>query len=108
MKMKILLASLVLAFAVSALQGAGFTQPDAKAQPDLFLWSDTCNVWVLRDGDAALLANLGDGSVLEHLREIGGQRVEWVLFTDHHGAQCQGAPRLASTGAQCAAPAAER
>ena len=35
--------------------------------PDLFEWTDTCNVYVLRDGDAALLIDLGDGSVLEHL-----------------------------------------
>jgi glyoxylase-like metal-dependent hydrolase (beta-lactamase superfamily II) len=106
--MKIPLASLLFALAVSALHGAGFTQPDAKAQPDLFLWSDTGNVWVLREGDAALLVNLGDGSVLDHLPEIGVQHVEWVLFTDHHREQCQGAPRLAGTGAQCGAPAAER
>ncbi len=49
------------------LAAAGFSQPDAKAQPDLFVWTDTCNVYVLRDSDAALLVNLGDGSVLEHL-----------------------------------------
>ena len=30
--------------------------------PDIFLWSDTCNVFVVRDGDAALLIDLGDGS----------------------------------------------
>src|SRR5213593_3097280 len=57
--------------------------------PQLFAWSDTCNVYVLRDGDAALLIDLGDGSVLEHLGEIGVKRVEWVLFTHHHREQCQ-------------------
>jgi len=55
--------------------------------PDLFAWSDTCNVYVLRDGDAALLIDLGDASVLGHLAEIGVKRVEWVLFTSHHRAQ---------------------
>jgi len=81
---------------------------DAKLAPDLFVWTDTCNVYVLRDGDAALLIDLGDGSVLGHLGEIGVKRVEWVLFTHHHREQCQGAPRLKGTGAKMAAPEAER
>jgi glyoxylase-like metal-dependent hydrolase (beta-lactamase superfamily II) len=76
--------------------------------PDLYLWSDTCNVYVLRDGDAALLIDLGDGSVLEHLAEIGVKRVEWVLFTHHHREQCQGFARLKEWKAQVAAPEAER
>ena len=76
-----------LGISCSQLAAAGFSQPDAKAQPDLFAWTDTCNIYVLRDGDAALLVNLGDGSVLEHLSEIGVKKIEWVLFTDHHGAE---------------------
>ena len=37
----------------------GLVAPDAKALPDLFVWTDTCNVYVLRDGDAALLDRPG-------------------------------------------------
>src|ERR1051325_3139314 len=72
---------------------ATFHQPNATALPDLFKWTDTCNVWVLRSGDAALLINLGDGSVLEHLADFGVKQVDWVLFTDHPREQCQGAPK---------------
>lgn len=75
---------------------------------DLFVWSDTCNVYVVRDGDAALLINLGAGSVLDHLSEIGIRKVEWVLFTDHHREQCQGAARLHGSSTKLAAPLAER
>ena len=75
---------------------------------DVFQWTDTCNVYVLRDGDAALLIDLGDGSVLAALGELGVRRVEWVLFTHHHREQCQGAPRLAGHGAKVACAAAER
>ena len=75
---------------------------------DLYVWTDTCNVYVLREGDAALLIDLGDGSVLDHLSEIGVRRVEWVLFTHHHREQCQGYPRLKRWGAKIAAPEAER
>jgi glyoxylase-like metal-dependent hydrolase (beta-lactamase superfamily II) len=85
-----------------------FRQPDAKAHPDLFVWTDTCNVYVLRDGDAALLIDLGDGSVLDHLNEIGVRRVEWVLFTHHHREQNQGYPRLQGWSPKIAAPEAER
>ena len=81
---------------------------DPKLAPDLFVWTDTCNVYVLRDGDAAMLIDLGDGSVLDHLKDIGVKRVEWVLFTHHHREQCQGAPRLMGTGAKMGAPKTER
>src|SRR5687767_11849711 len=76
--------------------------------PDLFHWTDTCNVYVLRDGDAALLIDLGDGSVLDQLGEIGVRRVEWVLFTHHHREQCQGAAKLRGSGAKSATNEAER
>lgn len=65
-----------------------------QVEPGIHVWRDTCNVLVLRHDDAALLVNLGDGSVLDHLAGIGVQRVEWVLLTDHHRELCQGAPRL--------------
>ena len=95
----------------SAPAPAGFTQPDAKAFPELFAWTDACNVYVFRDGDAALLVDLGDGSVLAHLGDLGVTRVEWVLFTHHHREQCQGAPKLGdwrARGTRVAAPEAER
>jgi glyoxylase-like metal-dependent hydrolase (beta-lactamase superfamily II) len=75
---------------------------------DLFVWTDTCNVYVLRNGDAAMLIDLGDGSVLDHLGEIGVRRVEWVLFTHHHREQCQGAAKLQPWKPKIAAPEAER
>src|SRR4051812_34900098 len=89
---------------------AGFSNRLGRAAPDLLSWTDTCNVYVLRDGDAALLIDLGDGSVLDHLRDIGVTRVEWVLFTHHHREQCQGAAKLGpwrERGTKLAAPDAE-
>ena len=91
-----------------AVPPAGFVQPDVKTFPDLFEWSDTCNVYVLRSSDAALLIDLGDGSVLDHLKDIGVTRLEWVLFTHHHREQCQGAPRLAGSGVKLAGPEGEQ
>ena len=101
----------ILSIAATPAFAASFSRPTAKNAPDLFAWTDTCNVYVLRDGDAALLINLGDGSVLEHFSEVGVKRVEWVLFTDHHREQCQGASKLGpwrERGTRVAAPEAER
>jgi glyoxylase-like metal-dependent hydrolase (beta-lactamase superfamily II) len=95
-------------FAVGTDPPRDFQQPDPKRYPDLFVWRDTCNVYVLRDGDAALLIDLGDGSVLSALSDLGIQRVEWVLFTHHHREQCQGASRLDRSQTKVAVPAAER
>src|SRR4051812_24584977 len=81
-----------------------FSQPDAKRFPDLFVWSDICNVHILRDGDHALLIELGEGSVVDHLKEIGVKHIDWVLFTNHHRELCQSAPRLKGTNAKLAAP----
>ena len=106
-----LLIALVAAQAQAAdgpRAAARLTPVDKDLAPDLFLWTDTCNVYVLRDGDAALLIDLGDGSVLDHLAEIGVKRVEWVLFTHHHREQCQGAARLRGSSAKIAGPEAER
>jgi glyoxylase-like metal-dependent hydrolase (beta-lactamase superfamily II) len=75
---------------LQSLALAEFQQP----MPGVQLWQDTCNVHVLKHEDAALVINLGDGTVLEHLAEIGVKRVEWVLLTDHHRELCQGAPML--------------
>ena len=74
----------------------------------IFQWTDTCNVYVIRDKDAALLIDLGDGSVLDHLSEIGVKSVEWVLFTHHHREQCQGGAKLKETGAKVATSLIEK
>lgn len=88
--------------------GSHWRRPLGDEFPNLFVWSDTCNVYALRDGSTALLIDLGNGSALDHLSEIGVQTVEWVLFTHHHREQCQGAPRLAGWSAKIAVPEAER
>lgn len=85
-----------------------FNQPAAEEFPQLFVWTDTCNVYVLRDADTALLIDLGDGSVLGHLSEIGVSKVSHVLFTHHHREQCQGIDRLDRVNTQVLAPLAER
>ncbi|MDI1311103.1 MBL fold metallo-hydrolase [Prosthecobacter sp.] len=96
-----LLAALL---ALHSVAFAAFQEP----LPGVYLWQDTCNVYVLKHGDRALLINLGDGSVLEHLGEIGVKQVEWVLFTDHHRELCQGVLKLNRAVTQIAVPKDEQ
>jgi glyoxylase-like metal-dependent hydrolase (beta-lactamase superfamily II) len=105
----LLLACVVFLSGMVAGTSASQLRPVAVGpEPNLFVWTDTCNVYVLRQGDTALLVDLGDGSVLDHLNEIGVRRIEWVLFTHHHREQCQGFARLLPWKPQIAGPEAER
>jgi glyoxylase-like metal-dependent hydrolase (beta-lactamase superfamily II) len=74
----------------------------------LYRFDDTCNVYLLVDGEAGLLIDAGSGAVLDHLGEAGVNQIEWVLQTHHHRDQCWGAPRLLEHGARLAVPEYER
>ena len=68
--------------------------PDAP-QPvplddDLWLFRDTCNVYVVRDGPAAIAIDFGSGRWLEALPGLGIRRLEHVFLTHHHADQCHG------------------
>jgi len=76
--------------------------------PHLHLYEDACNVYILRDGDCALLIDCGSGASADALGGIGVKSVDWVLFTHHHRDQCFGARRLIQLGAQLAVPSHER
>jgi len=56
----------------------------------LFLFEDCCNVYILKNGESALLVDFGSGEILERLPEIGVWTVERVLVTHHHRDQVQG------------------
>ncbi len=73
----------------------------------LFRFSDTCNVYVLRAGRDATLVDFGSGAVLDHLRELGVDRVTDVLVTHHHRDQVQGLARAVEAGARVWIPPVE-
>jgi len=75
---------------------------------DIYLFPDICNVYVIKSGELGLLIDLGTGDVLDHLKEIGINKIEWVLFTHHHREQTQGYPRLKNIGAKVAVPEVEK
>lgn len=62
----------------------------------LYLFQDTGNVYVvyvLCSGREAVLVGFGSGDVLDHVAEIGVERVADVLMSHHHRDQGQGLAR---------------
>ncbi len=78
-----------------------------KITDNLFVFEDTCNVFIVKQGTKAVLIDFGSGAVLDHLGALGIQTVDWVLHTHHHRDQCQGDWKLAGRKVPVAAPAHE-
>ena len=70
-----------------------------KISENLYLFEDTCNVYIVKEDSRALLIDFGSGKVLKHLNEIGIASVDWILHTHHHRDQCQG-DGMVDAGAQ--------
>src|SRR5512142_2283852 len=79
-----------------------------KISNQLYLFQDTCNVYVLQSGREAVLVDFGSGDVLDHLDEFGVERVTDVLMTHHHRDQGQGLARAAAAGIRIWVPQAEQ
>ncbi len=78
-----------------------------KLTDNLFLFEDTCNVYVVRDGANCVLIDFGSGKILDHLRDLGVSKVDWILHTHHHRDQCQGDWRAVERSIPIAVPAHE-
>ncbi|MDT0378235.1 MBL fold metallo-hydrolase [Streptomyces sp. DSM 42041] len=74
---------------------------------DVFLFRDTCNVYVLRAGRRAVLVDFGSGDVLDHLADFGVEEVTDVLVTHHHRDQVQGLHRAVAAGIRVWVPPVE-
>jgi glyoxylase-like metal-dependent hydrolase (beta-lactamase superfamily II) len=69
---------------------------------------DTCNVYVIRKSDHAVLIDFGSGDILDHLGDLGIARVDWILHTHHHRDQAQGDLRAVAERIPIAVPEHER
>jgi glyoxylase-like metal-dependent hydrolase (beta-lactamase superfamily II) len=74
----------------------------------VYLFRDTCNVYALVCDREAVLIDFGDGAVLDHLDELGADRVTDVLITHHHRDQAQGLTKAVAHGARIWVPPSER
>lgn len=80
----------------------------------VWLVPDTCNVYlVVADEPAddgartAIAVDFGAGAVLDHLAELGVDRITDVVMTHHHRDQGQGLPRAVEHGARIHVPPVE-
>lgn len=90
---------------------SSFTPADAapkRLSDNLYSFADTCNVYILKDGDSAVLIDFASGKVLDHLRPLGINKIDWILHTHHHRDQCQGDYKAVERRIPIAAPAHER
>ncbi len=74
----------------------------------LYRCLDGCCAYALVSGKQALLIDPGDGAIVEALRAIGIDRVEWVLHTHAHRDLCGADRALVAAGARLAAPQGTR
>src|SRR5437870_1340738 len=61
-----------------------------QLSPSVYRFVDTCNVYVLRCGNRALLIDSGSGEVFSRLPEIGVEGAGVILHTHHHREVCVG------------------
>ncbi|HEU5140466.1 MAG TPA: MBL fold metallo-hydrolase [Bacillales bacterium] len=79
-----------------------------KISENLYVYEDTCNVYVVKHNERAVLIDFGSGDVLDHLDEVGVSRVIDVLLTHHHRDQAQGLARAVEAGADVWVPHTEQ
>ena len=79
-----------------------------KLSEHLYWLEDTCNVFVVKKEDRAVLIDFGSGHVLDHLDTIGVRHVLGVLHTHHHRDQAQGDMKAVERGIPIYVPAHER
>lgn len=94
------------------------TSPVSNIAPGVFCVADTCNVYVVvgepppgehSSGErTAFTIDFGSGRVLEHLDEMGVDRITDVLMTHHHRDQGQGLHRAAALGIRIHVPPVEQ
>lgn len=75
--------------------------------PNLHLFRDTCNVYLIQDGDHALAIDFGSGAWLAQLPSLGISHLDHVLLTHAHDDQCHGLASASDRALSIHAPAGE-
>ena len=78
--------------------------PPEKLSENLYRLEDTCNVYLIRNGNRGILIDFGAGRILHHLPALGVTQVDGILHTHHHRDQCQGDHMAARQGIPIAVP----
>ena len=105
---KLPVAVIEISPALAALRTAGRQPLITAVSESVFLFEDTCNVYLVRQGNQAIAIDFGAGDVLEELPELGIDRITDILVTHHHRDQVQGLNRAAQAGIRIWVPLAEQ
>jgi glyoxylase-like metal-dependent hydrolase (beta-lactamase superfamily II) len=76
--------------------------------PNVARFVDTVNVYLIRSGRTGILIDFGSGDVLDHIADLGVDRITDVLLTHHHRDVTQGLARARAAGIRIWAPPTER
>ncbi|MDQ3458509.1 MAG: MBL fold metallo-hydrolase, partial [Deinococcota bacterium] len=79
-----------------------------RLSENLYLFEDTCCVYLVKSGREGVLVDFGSGAVLEGLEAAGVTRVTDILMTHHHRDQGQGLAIAAAAGIRLWVPHAEQ
>ncbi|MFL5750608.1 MAG: MBL fold metallo-hydrolase [Chloroflexota bacterium] len=79
-----------------------------EVEPSVTLFRDTVNVYAVRLGREAILIDFGRGDILDHLDELGIDRVTDLLVTHHHRDVTEGLGRAREAGVRIWVPPTER
>lgn len=96
---RFLLSLVALATAIQNLHAAF-----EEIANDVFRWTSTCNSYVIRNGEKAIIIDPGDGSVFPALSELRVSQISKILLTSHHRelVQClQNPPQKVSVAGPC-------
>jgi len=80
----------------------------SKLFENIFLFEDYVNVYVIKDGNKAILIDFGSGKILDCLSEVGVEKVEYIFHTHYHRDQCFGDKIALQQGIKIAAPRREQ
>jgi glyoxylase-like metal-dependent hydrolase (beta-lactamase superfamily II) len=87
---------------------ADSTMQSEQLLPDLWRFHDSCNVYVLRDGNHAVAVDFGSGAWLAELAGLGITHLDHVFLTHSHLDQCQGLHGRLPAGTTLHAPVTDR
>jgi glyoxylase-like metal-dependent hydrolase (beta-lactamase superfamily II) len=95
----------IMALALTANARSGGLEAISSS---VFLYRDTCNVYILVSEGHTLAIDFGSGGVLRALKTRGLPPPEWVLHTHHHRDMCGGDALLEWSTTKIAVPEKER
>ena len=75
---------------------------------NVYLFKDSVNVYAIRSGNKAVLIDFGSGVILNHLSNIGVDKVDYVFHTHYHRDQCYGDNKALKQNIKIAAPDKEK